>query len=85
MIAGKCARKGIAPSYFLEGLLYNVPSDKFGSSYEDTFVAAYSWMISSRPDSVCVCANQHYYFARQRPSHLDEAVVFSRLWVPSRT
>jgi hypothetical protein len=45
MIAGECARKGIAPSYFLEGVLYNVPNDKFGSSYEDRFVAAYSRMI----------------------------------------
>jgi hypothetical protein len=55
MIPGKCARKGIAPSYFLEGLLYNVPSDKFGSSYEDTFVAAYRWMIQADPTQF-VCA-----------------------------
>src|SRR5215207_9804437 len=28
---------GLAPSYFIEGLLYNVPDIEFGSSYELSF------------------------------------------------
>jgi hypothetical protein len=28
---------GIAPSYYIEGLLYNVPTDKFANSYADCF------------------------------------------------
>ncbi|WP_230333128.1 hypothetical protein [Xenorhabdus nematophila] len=35
---------GIAPSYYLEGLLYNVPNEKFGSSYADSFVNAINWI-----------------------------------------
>jgi hypothetical protein len=31
---------GVAPSYFIEGMLWNVPTDRFGASYADTFVAA---------------------------------------------
>ena len=38
MIDDKYIADGVAPSYFLEGMLWNVPSDKFVQSYEDSFV-----------------------------------------------
>jgi hypothetical protein len=50
---------GIAPSYFLEGLLYNVPNDKFGSSYVDTFVAAINWILENDRTQF-LCANEQY-------------------------
>ena len=54
---------GSAPSYFLEGLLYNVPNDKFGKSYGDTFVEAINWILQA-DHSQFVCANEEYYLAR---------------------
>lgn len=30
-------KKGVAPSYFLQCMIYNVPSDLFGKNYEETF------------------------------------------------
>jgi hypothetical protein len=33
-----------APSYYLEGLLYNVPDDQFTTDYEDCFVNAINWI-----------------------------------------
>jgi hypothetical protein len=51
---------GVAPSYYLEGLLYNVPNDKFGKSYEDTFVGAIDWIMEA-DRSKFVCANEQYY------------------------
>lgn len=54
---------GSAPSYFIEGLLYNVPNDKFGTSYEDTFVAALNWILQADRTKF-VCANERYYLAR---------------------
>jgi hypothetical protein len=54
---------GSAPSYFLEGLLYNVPNDKFGKSYGDTFVAAMSWILEAQRNNF-VCANEQYYLLR---------------------
>jgi hypothetical protein len=57
--------KGSAPSYFLEGLLYNVPNEKFGTSYGDTFVAAMNWLINQEaPRDKLVCANEQYYLVR---------------------
>lgn len=55
--------QGSAPSYFLEGLLYNVPNEKFGVSYNDTFVAAINWILQA-DRSKFVCANEQYYLVR---------------------
>lgn len=54
---------GSAPSYFIEGLLYNVPDDKFGKSYGDTFVAAMNWILQA-DRSKFLCANRQYYLTR---------------------
>ena len=45
MVNDGLINKTIAPSYFLEGLLYNVPNDKFSSSFEDTIVSSIDWVI----------------------------------------
>jgi hypothetical protein len=80
---------GVAPSYFLEGLLYNVPNDKFGGTYEDTFVAAYNWIIKA-DQTQFVCANEQYYLLRDNDpvtwptangkEFLDELATFWRDW-----
>ena len=36
--------KELAPSYFLECLLYNVPDVKYTSSHQDTFCSVVSWL-----------------------------------------
>lgn len=54
---------GDAPSYYLEGLLYNVPSEKFGTSYGNCFCNAISW-IQQANRSNFVCPNEQYYLLR---------------------
>lgn len=51
---------GDAPSYFLEGLLYNVPDVNFGSSYTATFVNTINWLCKVDQKQL-VCANEQYY------------------------
>lgn len=51
---------GVAPSYYLEGLLYNVPNEHFGTSYDDTFVKAINWILEADRTKF-VCANEQYY------------------------
>lgn len=53
----------VAPSYYLEGLLYNVPLQEFGGSYQDTFVNSYNWIMQA-DRSKFVCANEQYYLLR---------------------
>jgi hypothetical protein len=60
MIAKGYIKDGLAPSYFLEGMLYNVPNDKFGTSYQDTVVDAINWLLGCDRTKL-VCANEMYY------------------------
>lgn len=55
---------GVAPSYYLEGLLYNVPADKFITCHEDCFVNAINWIRGEAKKSDLVCANEQYYLLR---------------------
>jgi hypothetical protein len=64
LIADGRLEEGIAPSYFLEGLLYNVPNALFGSSYGDTFINAINWIRNCPDRSELLCANEQYYLLR---------------------
>jgi len=58
--------KVTAPSYFLEGLLYNLPGTYFGSSYQSTIGNALDWLNGLTPNetSKLVCANEMFYLVR---------------------
>ena len=58
-------KKDIAPSYYLESLLYNVPSGEYRSTYQDSFDSALRWIQESADKSNLVCANEQYYLLRQ--------------------
>jgi hypothetical protein len=55
--------EGIAPSYFLEGMLYNIPADKFGGTYQDTFTNCYNWIVQADSTKL-VCANYMHWLVR---------------------
>lgn len=55
---------GTAPSYYLEGLLYNVPAAKFHTSYGDCFVNVINWLQNEADKSKLLCANEQYYLLR---------------------
>ena len=56
--------KGSAPSYYIEGLLYNVPNDQFVGDYEDIFVNILKWLHATPDRKNFVCANKQYYLLR---------------------
>jgi hypothetical protein len=51
---------GIAPSYFIEGMLWNVPAGHFGKSYEDSFVNAFNWVLNADKTKLA-CANDLFW------------------------
>lgn len=55
---------GVAPSYFIEGMLWNVPNDRFGSSFEDSFVNSFNWVNNSDKTQLA-CANDLYWLIRE--------------------
>ena len=63
MVDDGLIEKTLAPSYFLEGLLYNVPKDQFGTSHKDSFVNAYNWIVKADRMQF-LCANEQYYLLR---------------------
>lgn len=89
LIAEGMLKNGIAPSYYLEGLLYNVPNDMFGKSYDDTFVNAINWILEA-DRSKFLCANEQDFLlledspvtwqAEKCDKFLDAAVDLWKQW-----
>lgn len=55
---------GSAPSYYIEGLLYNVPTSKFSTSYQDCVVNILNWYRQEADKAELLCANEQYYLLR---------------------
>jgi hypothetical protein len=55
---------GIAPSYYIEGLLYNAPNDRFVSDESETVYNILKWLDDTKDRSNFLCANEHYYLLR---------------------
>lgn len=64
MVEDGLIKTGIAPSYYIEGLLYNVPNDKFTSSYESCVFNTLDWYRNNAVKKDLVCANEQYYLLR---------------------
>lgn len=60
---------GVAPSYFIEGLLYNVPASNFSGCYGDMLCQCVDWLQQQSPEARAqwVCANEQYYLLRDDP------------------
>lgn len=59
MIVDRVIPDDLAPSYFLEGMLYNVPSSNFGGTYVSTIANSLNWLLHSDRSSL-LCANELY-------------------------
>ncbi|HEX7930448.1 MAG TPA: nucleotidyltransferase [Sphingomicrobium sp.] len=89
MIAKGYLAEGIAPSYFLEGMLYNVPNNQFGGRYAATCANALNWLNKCNRDTL-LCANERYYLLRANSpvcwnpqhfeSYLSAAIQFWNAW-----
>jgi hypothetical protein len=64
MVDDGLIKAGVAPSYYIEGLLYNVPNDKLTSSYQNCVVNTLNWYRQEASKTDLVCANEQYYLLR---------------------
>jgi hypothetical protein len=67
MIENGLIQEGLAPSYYLEGLLYNVPVDRFGGSQVDNFVDTLNWIIDADRSKFLCASGMFYLFHDQSP------------------
>ena len=61
--------EGLAPSYYLEGMLYNALAEKFGGSYNSTVADCINWLLETDRTQL-VCANEQYFYESRRPPEL---------------
>jgi len=61
----------LAPSYFLECLLYNVPNDIFGSNFQSTFCNVIKWLLKADV-SQFVCQNEQLRLFGNSPEQWSE-------------
>jgi hypothetical protein len=59
MLQDESIAPGTAPSYYIEGLLYNVPVDRFGNTYADSVEQCLDWLATA-DRSKFRCANNQY-------------------------
>ena len=50
----------LAPSYFLECLLYNVPDSNFSFNHQDTYCSVINWLLNANMN-IFVCQNEQIY------------------------
>ncbi len=60
MIEKKLLADGIAPSYFIEGMLSNVPNEKFNGSYGDAWVACFNWVVTVDASKLTTGSGLHW-------------------------
>lgn len=63
MIEKGLLRDGLAPSYYLEGMLYNVPNDQYGQTYQQTCANCMNWLNGSKKTDL-VTANGRRWLLR---------------------
>ena len=67
----------LAPSYFVECLVYNAPDGAFKHGFQDTYCAVIDWMIDIQLDDM-LCQNRHQCLFGQSPEQwdVDDAETF---------
>lgn len=51
---------GVAPSYFIEGMLANVPNEKFTGDYGDMWVACFNWVVTADESRLSTGSDLHW-------------------------
>lgn len=64
LIDDQLLKAGLAPSYYLEGLLYNAPNEKFETDYQTCLANIMEWIQNEADKDKLVCANEQYYLIR---------------------
>lgn len=89
MINDRYLKDGVAPSYFIEGMLSNAPNPNFIPSYQTTFVNNLNWLRQCDPNQL-KCANgihpllqtgsQVSWNATDFATYLDAAARYWNAW-----
>ena len=76
-------KKGVAPSYFLEGMLWNVPNQNFVAGYQQSFENYLHWLESCNANELS-CANDLRWLIRENSQICWNMQSFRALLVAAR-
>ena len=68
LVEDRVIDKNLAPSYFIEGLIYNVPKELFVGSYGNMVANILNWFNDLTDRTKLVCANNQYYLLVENDS-----------------
>lgn len=60
MIEKRLLADKVAPSYFVEGMLYNVPNNKFTGSYQDMWVECFNSIVTADETKLTTASGLHW-------------------------
>jgi hypothetical protein len=60
MVAKGLLADGMAPSYFIEGMLYNVPNDRFGGDYQSMWVKCFNYVVTADEAKLTTASGLHW-------------------------
>lgn len=60
MVDDKLIADGLAPSYFIEGLVWNVPNELFGTSYRSTMISCLNWILAADKTKLACASDLHW-------------------------
>ena len=83
MQEGGFLQDGVAPSYFIEGMLWNVPADKFSTNFHDTWVNSFNWLWQADKTQLS-CANDLYWLVRDNAQNCWSSNNFDAYLVATR-
>ncbi|WP_265281506.1 nucleotidyltransferase domain-containing protein [Verminephrobacter aporrectodeae] len=75
LVSDRLIERDVAPSYYIEGLLYNVPIDKFTPNYQDCVVNVLNWYRSEAKNNNLICANAQYDLLKCWPQANCDAFI----------
>jgi hypothetical protein len=80
-------KSGTAPSYFIEGMLHNVPVNQFGGNYQQTVEKCWGWIMTAATTDDLMCANGIHPLIRDNlatswaiQTFLDYIAATKQLW-----
>ena len=70
----------VAPSYFIEGMLYNVPNDTFTGSYQDMLVKCFTSIVAADETKLTTASGLHWLVRQKILRYAGHRPTF----IPSR-
>ncbi|MCX8519801.1 MAG: hypothetical protein ORN21_06685 [Methylophilaceae bacterium] len=64
MVEKRLIAANLAPSYYIESLLYNVPDNKFTTNYQHCVYNILNWYQKKAQNSNLECGNRQFYLLR---------------------